>query len=36
VLSRLVATSTLTQRQAAAALAVPMDRLLAGSRGCQG
>ncbi len=34
VLSRLVATGTLSQRQAAAALAVPMDRLLAGSRGC--
>ena len=36
VISRLVATGVLTPRQAAAALAVPMDRLLAGSRGCRG
>jgi membrane peptidoglycan carboxypeptidase len=36
VISRLVATGTLTRRQAAAALAVPMDRLLAPRRGCAG
>jgi len=34
VLGRLVATRALTARQAAAALAVPMDRLLAPARGC--
>ena len=34
VISRLVATGTLTSRQGAAAFAVPMDRLLAGTRGC--
>jgi membrane peptidoglycan carboxypeptidase len=34
VLSRLVATGTLTARQASVALAVPMDRLLAPARGC--
>ena len=36
VISRLVATGVLTPRQAAAALAVPMDVLLAGGRGCRG
>ncbi len=36
VISRLVATGTLTPRQAAATLAVPMSRLLAGARGCHG
>ena len=36
VVSRLVATGVLTPRQAAAALAVPMGRLLAGGRECGG
>ena len=36
VLSRLVATGVLTPAQAADARAVPMDRLLAASRGCRG
>jgi membrane peptidoglycan carboxypeptidase len=36
VFSRLVATGVLTPRQAAAALAIPMDRLLAAARGCRG
>jgi membrane peptidoglycan carboxypeptidase len=35
VISRLVATGALTSRQGAAALAVPMDRLLASHRGCR-
>jgi membrane peptidoglycan carboxypeptidase len=35
VISRLVATGVLTPRQAAAALAVPMDRLLGGARRCR-
>jgi membrane peptidoglycan carboxypeptidase len=35
VISRLVATGTLTSRQGAAALAVPMDRLLVSHRGCR-
>jgi penicillin-binding protein 1A len=34
VLSRLTATGVLSQRQASAAFAVPMRRLLAGGRGC--
>jgi membrane peptidoglycan carboxypeptidase len=34
VISRLVATGVLTPAQGAAAIAVPMDRLLAGARGC--
>jgi membrane peptidoglycan carboxypeptidase len=36
VLSRLVATRTLTPRQAATAYTVPMNRLLARARGCHG
>jgi membrane peptidoglycan carboxypeptidase len=36
VLSRLVATRTLTPRQAAAAYTVPMNRLLGRARGCYG
>jgi len=36
VLSRLVATGTLTARQDATAYAVPMNRLLARARGCLG
>jgi membrane peptidoglycan carboxypeptidase len=36
VISRLVAAGVLTPRQAAAARAVPIDRLLAASRGCRG
>jgi membrane peptidoglycan carboxypeptidase len=35
VISRLVATGALTSRQGAAALAVPMDRLLVSHRGCR-
>src|SRR6266699_3370270 len=35
VMSRLVATGALTPHQAAAALAVPIDRLLAPARGCR-
>jgi membrane peptidoglycan carboxypeptidase len=35
VISRLVAVGALTSRERAAALAVPMDRLLAGTRGCR-
>jgi membrane peptidoglycan carboxypeptidase len=35
VLTRLVATGVLSQRQAAAALAVPMRRLVAGAGGCR-
>jgi membrane peptidoglycan carboxypeptidase len=35
VISRLVATGALTSRQGAAAFAVPMDRLLARTRGCR-
>jgi len=35
VISRLVATGALTSRQGAAALAVPMNRLLAATRGCR-
>ncbi len=35
VISRLVATGVLSPRRAAAALAVPMDRLLAGAGGCR-
>lgn len=36
VIGRLVATGALTSRQGAAAFAVPMDRLLARTRGCVG